>query len=162
MFDPKLEIGKIIDNPKLMEIFKCGQQGGMRRSKRTNTLVLISDYTKGIYHDKWIGDTLHYTGMGLSGDQDIDYMQNRTLNESNENNVDIHLFEVLDPKEYMYCGRVKLVGTPYTEMQIDRDGNKRTVWIFPIQPMHTHKVKKPTKYYYQNIEEYKAHYRGDV
>lgn len=34
MFDPKLEIGKIIDNHKLMEIFKCWQQGGMRRSKK--------------------------------------------------------------------------------------------------------------------------------
>lgn len=27
----------------------------MRRSKTTNTLVIVSDYTKGIYHDKWIG-----------------------------------------------------------------------------------------------------------
>lgn len=40
--------------------------GGMRRSKTTNTLVIVSDYTKGIYHDKWIGGVLHYTGMGKS------------------------------------------------------------------------------------------------
>ncbi len=38
--------------------------GGMRHSKTTNTLVIVSDYAKGIYHDKWIGGALHYTGMG--------------------------------------------------------------------------------------------------
>ena len=47
--------------------------GGMRRSKTTNTLVIVSDYTKGIYHDKWIGGALHYTGMGKNGDQDINW-----------------------------------------------------------------------------------------
>ena len=43
--------------------------GGMRYSKTTNTLVIVSDYAKGIYHDKWIGGALHYTGMGKNGEQ---------------------------------------------------------------------------------------------
>lgn len=42
--------------------------GGMRRSKTTNTLVIVSDYTKGIYHDKWIVGVLLYNGMGKNGD----------------------------------------------------------------------------------------------
>ncbi|WP_458557964.1 restriction endonuclease [Bacillus cereus] len=36
----------------------------MRRSKKTNTLVLFSDYTKGIYDDRWEQGVLYYTGMG--------------------------------------------------------------------------------------------------
>lgn len=46
----------------------------MRKSNKTNTLVIVTDYTRGIYHDKWIGGALHHTGIGLSGDQDINYM----------------------------------------------------------------------------------------
>ena len=67
MFDPGIEIGQILKNSDIVEIFKCGNMGGMRRSKATNTLLIISDYTKGIYHDKWIGGVLHYTGMGKNG-----------------------------------------------------------------------------------------------
>lgn len=70
-FNPGLEIGQILKNDDIVNIFKCGNMGGMRRSKATNTLVIVSDYTKGLYHDKWIGGVLHYTGMGKLGDQDI-------------------------------------------------------------------------------------------
>ena len=54
-FNPGLKIGQILKNADVVDIFKCGNMGGMRRSKTTNTLVIVSDYTKGIYHDKWIG-----------------------------------------------------------------------------------------------------------
>lgn len=67
-FDSGLKIGQILKNADIVDTFKCGNMGGMRRSKTTNTLVIVSDYTKGIYHDKWIGGVLHYTGMGKSGD----------------------------------------------------------------------------------------------
>ena len=69
-FNPGLKIGQEISNAELVSIFKCGNMGGMRRSHTTNTLVIVSDYTKGLYHDKWIGGVLHYTGMGKNGDQD--------------------------------------------------------------------------------------------
>ena len=104
----------------------------MRRSKTTNTLVIISDHTKGIYRDKWIKGVLHYTGMGKSGDQDICRAQNATLANCESNGVDVHLFEVVDAREYIYRGRVKLVSKPYTEMQIGEDGNNRKVWMFPV------------------------------
>lgn len=52
MFNPGLKIGQIIKNADIVEIFKRGNMGGMRRSRTTNTLVIISDYTKGLYHDK--------------------------------------------------------------------------------------------------------------
>lgn len=156
MFNPHLEIGEEINNARLCEIFGCGLQGGMRKSNKTNTLVIVSDYTRGIYHDKWIAGVLHYTGMGLSGDQDINYMQNRTLNESDYNGVDVHLFEVMDPTVYTYCGRIKLVGKPYTEIQPDQDGIKRKVWMFPVQPIPDNDVAKPNMYVFKDMEDYKS------
>lgn len=51
MFNPGLQIGQILKNQDIVDLFKCGNMGGMRRSKTTNTLVLVSDYTKGLYHD---------------------------------------------------------------------------------------------------------------
>ena len=57
-FNPNLQIGQDISNAELTSIFKCGNMGGMRRSHATNTLVIVSDYTKGLYHDKWIGGVL--------------------------------------------------------------------------------------------------------
>ena len=101
MFNPGLEIGQILKNSEIVETFKCGNMGGMRRSKTTNTLVIVSDYTKGLYHDKWIGGVLHYTGMGKSGDQDIHWAQNATLAACGRNGVDVHLFEVMDDGEYV-------------------------------------------------------------
>lgn len=156
MFNPNLEIGRAINNATLMETFKCSQQGGMRKSNTTNTLVLVSDYTRGIYHDKWIGGVLHYTGMGLSGDQDVNYMQNRTLNESKHNGVDVHLFEVMTPGEYTYCGRVELVSDPYTEVQKDQDGIDRIVWMFPVRPVPDNDVAKPALYVFKDMDEYNA------
>lgn len=51
--------------------------------------MIVSDYTKGLYHDKWIGGVLHYTGMGKSGDQDINWAQNATLAKCGSNGVDV-------------------------------------------------------------------------
>ena len=154
-FDPKLSIGQIIKNADIVDIFKCGNMGGMRRSRTTNTLVLISDYTKGIYQDKWIGGVLHYTGMGKSGDQDINWAQNATLANSGQNGVDVHLFEVIDAGEYIYCGRIELVEKPYTEHQQGEDGYDRIVWMFPIRPVPDNDVRKPTMFVFENMDDYK-------
>lgn len=156
MFNPGLEIGQILKNADIVEKFKCGNMGSMRRSKTTNTLVIVSDYTKGIYHDKWIGGVLHYTGMGKSGDQDIRWSQNATLADSDFNGVDVHLFEVIDAGEYIYCGRIELVDKPYTDMQPGEDGNDRKVGMFPIRPVPDNDVKKPPMFVFKDIEDYKS------
>ena len=156
MFDPELKIGEVLKNSDIVERFKCGNMGGMRRSKTTNTLVIVSDYTKGIYHDKWIGGVLHYTGMGKSGDQDIDWAQNATLAECGHNGVDVHLFEVIDAGEYVYCGRIELVDKPYTETQPGEDGIPRKVWMFPIRPVPDNDVRKPSMFVFKDLEDYKT------
>ncbi|MDO4277182.1 MAG: hypothetical protein Q4D16_26270 [Eubacteriales bacterium] len=130
--------------------------GGMRRSKTTNTLVIVSDYTKGIYHDKWIGGVLHYTGMGKSGDQDLYWSQNATLAECGLNGVDVHLFEAIDAGEYVYCGRIELVDKPYVDIQPGEDGALRKVWMFPVRPIPDNDVQKPQMFVFKDMEDYKV------
>lgn len=133
-FQQSLTAGDTITNAELARIFKCATQGGMRRSHRTNSLVVISDHTKHIHQDRWVSDdVLLYTGMGLEGNQSIDYRQNKTLHESPANSVTPYLFEVYDPRSYMFRGEVKLAGQPFEECQPDINGKPRTVWMFPLQ-----------------------------
>lgn len=133
-FQHNLTTGDTITNAELTVIFKCGPQGGMRRAHRTNSLIIVSDHTRSIYEDRWAsGDVIHYTGMGLEGDQSLDYMQNKTLNESQNNGITPYLFEVYDPGKYLFRGQVELAGRPFEETQPDKNGKPRIVWIFPLR-----------------------------
>lgn len=125
--------GNVYTNKEITEGFKVGNMGGMRRSRANNSLVLISDHTKPLYEDKWYDDVFHYTGMGKVGDQDINAGQNKTLAQSNENGIVIHLFEVYEKKEYIYQGITKLAETPYQEKQLDDNSELRNVWVFPLK-----------------------------
>lgn len=131
-FKTSLRAGQFLTNNELMKEFSVANSGGMRKSNKNNVLVIISDHTEGLYDDKYYGNELHYTGMGLEGDQELNYRQNKTLAESNKNGVDVHLFEVFKAKEYIYRGMVKLCKEPYQEIQLDKNNNERTVWIFPL------------------------------
>ena len=132
-FVPSFSVGSVVTNQELFREFQCGNMGGMRRSKATNTLVIISDHTKSLYDDKWFGNELHYTGMGKTGDQTLEGNQNRTLAESKTNGVEVHLFEVLEAAQYIYQGVVELSGDPYQENQKDEIGSLRKVWMFPLR-----------------------------
>ncbi|PHG27298.1 restriction endonuclease [Bacillus toyonensis] len=126
-------IGQEYDNKEISRVFKCGNMGGMRRSKKTNTLVLFSDHTKGIYDDRWDKDILNYTGMGQEGDQVLEGNQNKTLYESRENGIDVYLFEAFETGKHIFMGQVELVKQPFQEIQEDTQGTDRNVWVFPIQ-----------------------------
>lgn len=118
---------------------------GMRRSLETNTLVLVSDHTK-LYEDRWEDNIFHYTGMGKKGDQSLSFHQNKTLAESDTNGVDVYLFEVLRPNEYIFMGQVFLAGEPYQEEQFDEDKKLRKVWVFPLKLANGKKpIKLPKK-----------------
>ena len=68
-FESGLAQGQVIDNLQICQTFGCSPQGGMRRSRKTNTLVLVSNHVESIYDDRWINGVFHYTGMGQKGDQ---------------------------------------------------------------------------------------------
>jgi 5-methylcytosine-specific restriction protein A len=132
-FKISIKPGEIIDNEKLRTIFKCSSQGGMRRSLKTNSLVLVSDHTKSTYEDKWIDYTFHYTGMGLTGNQSLTFHQNKTVAESITNGVHLFLFEVFEEGKYVFIGEVELAGDPYIDKQPDIKKTIRDVYIFPIK-----------------------------
>lgn len=133
-FEHGLSLGDSIDNVQLMDIFKCSNSGGMRRSHRTNSLVIISDHNKSIYEDRWVSDDrIHYTGMGLVGDQSLEYAQNKTLNKHQDNGVVPYLFEVFDSGNYLFRGQLELSDKPFEDVQPDKNGDLRKVWIFPLE-----------------------------
>lgn len=119
-FLPNLKPGQELSNKQLSEIFRCSTQGGMRRSNRTNSLVVISDHTKGYYKDEWDKENkiFYYTGMGKTGNQQLNYAQNKTLNESNINNAKVYLFEVFEGGKYIFQGQAKLSASPYQDDQL--------------------------------------------
>jgi len=132
-FDPSLQPGDMISNRQLTERFKCSSQGGMRRSHATDSLVLIADHTQSLYENRWIDGRFHFSGIGKKGDQQLEFSQNKTLAESAENPVTVFLFEVFEPGQYVYAGRVALADAPYTASHPDIDGSCRSVWVFPLQ-----------------------------
>jgi 5-methylcytosine-specific restriction protein A len=132
VFNLPLKPGDEIDNNRLVEIFQCSSQGGMRRSLKTGTLVIVSNHVSSIYGDRWEQNTLYYTGMGQVGDQSLDGNQNKTLYESKTNGVEVHLFEVYKKGRYTYVGEVELGAMPFQERQPDVDHNMRSTWVFPI------------------------------
>lgn len=146
MFKPSFKIGEITTNDFIVKAFQCGNMGGMRLSKKTQALVLITDHTKGLYDDMWQGDILHYTGMGKSGDQSLEFMQNRTLAHSNENDIDVFLFEVITKGQYIFRGQVELAESPYQSIQKGEDGLTRKVWIFPLRLLDGHASITPDEF----------------
>jgi 5-methylcytosine-specific restriction protein A len=118
----------------------------MRRSLRTNSLVIVSDHTRGIYDDRWVSNgILHFTGIGLKGDQDIHLAPNKTLAESRTNGVGIFLFEVYEQGKYLFRGRVRLHARPYQTHQPDRHNSLRSVWVFPLRIAATDAVYQVPK-----------------
>lgn len=128
-----LKYGQKLSTDEVTSIFKCTLQGGMNKSNKTNSLVLVFNHIKYSYNNRWDNDIIHYTGMGQKGDQSLDFRFNKTLNESNENGVKLYLFEKFIAKEYTYRGKVKLNSEPYREEQVDFDSNRRKVWMFPLK-----------------------------
>ncbi|WP_179394517.1 hypothetical protein [Lacticaseibacillus absianus] len=133
----RLIVGDTYSNQEIMATFLVAPYGGMRRSNRKNALVLISrhhdDMAQNPYEDRWQSDGFfHYTGMGRIGDQSLESTQNRTLNESGSNGVNVYLFESSVDNEYVYRGEVRLAAPPYSVQERDSGGQLRRVYKFPL------------------------------
>ena len=137
--------GEVLTNRQLMDTYRVSNSGGMRRSLKANTLILVSDFTKSLYLDEWRVDVLHYCGMGQKGDQSLQRSQNRTLAESRTNGVTVHLFEVYKKNQYTYIGRLELSAEPYPSTQDDVDGKPRRVWVFPLRLSAGHAPSVPAE-----------------
>ena len=143
MFD--LKTNEVVTSSQLANLFHVNTLRKSRFIKETNTLVLISDYSKGNQLNKWIGDTLH-----LTGNHKITGSTYSKLADSRTNGVKIYLFQVMNPGEYTYSGSVKLSGDPYTEM-----GPEGLVWVFPVRPNQVEGVFKPNGLVFSDLEDFK-------
>ena len=130
----KLEKGTVVNNKQITEIFHCQYEGGIRKSKKLNLLVLINDPKYGLYDNRWEGDTLYFTAIGRKGDQSLNSpWQNRELAHAEENGQKLYLFEKLKPSHYEYVGEVEKAGKPFKEKQADEEGKERNVYVFPLK-----------------------------
>lgn len=161
VFDPGLTQGSTLSNQELCSLFRCSTQGGMRRSRDTNTLVLIAKQYPDSdvpYFDTWNGSIFNYTGMGMEGDQSLEKLQNKTLAESRQTDVGIFLFEVFSPKIYTYQGQVVLAGEPYQEMQADINKVPRKVWIFPLKLINKNMPTALSDDAFENVSQQREKY----
>ena len=134
----ELVIGNIYSNNTISSVFKCSNMGGMRRSKLTNSLVLITKHQEkragNIYEDEWTEDgILNYTGMGTSGDQSINFGQNKTLAIAKKEGIKVYLFESFKDNEYYFDGEVEIAGPIFQADEKDVDGNIRKVIKYPLR-----------------------------
>lgn len=127
-----LKIGTVFTNAQLMEKFGVSNSGGMRRSLKNNVLILVHKKDS-VYQDRWQDDKLLYTGMGLKGDQDVNFGQNKTLAQSRINGVTVLLFNSPASNVYEYEGEVMLADKPFYEKQRDESNKERQVVIFPLR-----------------------------
>lgn len=132
--DVAFNVWDVIDNDTLYKTFQCKNCGGMRLSHRTQTLILISDHTKGVYADSWNYETgvLKYVGEGQVGDQELK-RNNEKLAGSRTNGFEVHLFEVFVRNKYLYEGVVTLEGMPYIERHEDINGQLRDAYVFDLR-----------------------------
>lgn len=132
--DIELKVGTILNNKQITEVFHCQYEGGIRKSKKLNVLVLINDPKYGLYQNRWKENVLFFTAIGRKGEQSLqEPWQNRELAHSEENGQKLFLFEKQKPSHYEYKGEVKKDGEPFTEKQQDEEGKERNVFVFPLK-----------------------------
>ena len=131
-FDPVLEIGAVVTNEKIKEIFKCALKGEMRKSAATNTMVIAIDHTQNPGGYGWEDGVLLFSGAVMKNKDKLN-SQDKILAESFMNGVGIYMFESFKEKKHIYKGRVKLAGRPYKRAREDEapDGIQ---WMFPLKP----------------------------
>lgn len=128
-----LKIGERYSNNEIAIVFGCSDRQGMRRSKKTNSLVLIANHNNLLYDDQWNEDgILHYTGMGMVGNQKM-ASQNKTLKNAKRDGIKVYLFESYKKNEYIYHGEVELCTDIYVDQGVDINGDLRNVYKFPLK-----------------------------
>jgi hypothetical protein len=125
-------VGDVVTNRTICDEFGVGVMGGIRFSKKRNTIVLVSNNTDTTFANEWNDGVLHFVGRGAIGPQKFT-AQNKTLANAPRSGTQIHLFEVFKKGEYVYTGLVELADEPYRSEQVDARSESRFVWKFPLR-----------------------------
>jgi hypothetical protein len=136
VFQPDIQPETELTSDDLKRIFKGQEEGGMRYSKTTKSLLLVTDRKKfsgtSIYGDEWVDGILHYRGTGQRGDQSLDFAGNKRLMRARQEGTAVHVVERTGRGRYRYLSRADLVDEPYRRNELDADGKTRMVWVFPV------------------------------
>jgi sugar fermentation stimulation protein A len=127
-----LKIGDIIGNKEIADFFKVTNQGGIRKSLKTKSIVVIAKFTDCLYKHSKKEDILYFVGMGKKGNHQLT-RQNKALFDAEKEGFAIHVFEMYEEGNYTYKGIHKIVGDLKNEKQIDDSGEEREVIIFPLK-----------------------------
>lgn len=126
--------GDLVTNQQIKNEFGGSSQGGMRPSRTTHSLVLITGTSGSVYVDTWNDGLLKYTGTGRLGDQKM-AGANKVLAESTKAGIGVYLFTAEGKNKYRYGGEVRLVGRPSQGRQPDGAGHMRSVYVFTLRPV---------------------------
>jgi len=143
-------LGQFYKRDDIRKKLQLSNMGGIRVGKKQNIIVLFwnpkEEKTKSkkldtfgqpnIYHDYYDQQTglYNYTGAGRYGDQELSRV-NKSLAESNENNIPVYLFRQYIPKENLeFLGQVELT-TIKKSRQPDENDIMRDVFIFQLKPI---------------------------
>lgn len=127
-----LKLGSVLTNKEIAELFQVTNQGGIRKSNATKSVVLIAKMIPCVYKHKKIKDVFYFVGMGKKGNQTIT-RQNKGLFEAKKEGFKIYLFELYEEGKYIYKGIQEICGDIKTEVQKDEEGNDRDVLLFPLK-----------------------------
>lgn len=127
-----LLVGDVLENKQIAETFLCSNQGGIRKSIRTKSIVLITKYDCNTYKHRLENGVFYFVGQGKKGDQSLT-RQNKSLAEAHLGGFKLYLFEMFEDKKYKFFGEVSLVASPQQESQKGEDGILRNVFVFPLK-----------------------------
>lgn len=134
---PELIIGNSYTNQELMKIFLCANSGGIRVSSRKKTVTIITIIDgDNPYNDSHVkpDGTFIYTGMGLTGNQEVtETNQNGKIAFNDKNDYTLHYFISYKKKSYEYQGVAIKNGPCYYVDELDQNGNMRKVVKFPLK-----------------------------
>jgi hypothetical protein len=132
-FDGRIVMpGDVLTNRELMDAFRVSSMGGIRISKTTNVIVLVTSVDNAVYQDRWKDGVFSYTGEGMKGDQAM-AKGNLALANSASSGTPLLLFFKRKTNEYVFEGEVQLSAEPTVEQQQDETGLMRCVFMFPLK-----------------------------
>lgn len=127
MPDAGLKIGEIVSNRRLMDIFHCACEGGIRYSSKTETVVVVINNTKDGRPNRENEGRLFFAGRPFKHGETFEGANKRLENFLREGKP-VFVFQVDEPGKYQYRGRAAASGVP--EIAIDNSGEK-----YPVFPM---------------------------
>ena len=123
--------GDVMTNRELMDALHVSNMGGIRVSRATRSVVIVSSADNTLYKDRWQDGVFNYTGKGQYGDQEMTG-GNAAIADSRQSGDHLVLFFKRKANQYEFQGEVRLAEDPKSEQQADENGMMRRVWVFPL------------------------------